>query len=124
MFLETLLTIATLLGLLLAITVLGPFLSNTLLAPGNHQTQQQSEQKQLQKFTAWLVIQVSQQANSSGPISAITKNRVQGAAVKALYHLKKNQSVRIQLPDLIPTEHGYADFEISITKGQLKDICA
>lgn len=102
---------------------LGPILSNTL--PPHKPIR--SEQQQIQKLTTWLIRRIVEQSNylsSAESVDMITHNRARGAAVKALYHLKKNKSVRIQLPNLIATENGYADFEISMTQSQLEEICA
>lgn len=82
-----------------------------------------ADEAQLQALNAWLVRKIVLEANRNNPLDKMALNRVRGSAVKAFYHLKRNQAVTIQLPQLYVGDAGLSDFQISITREQLQQIC-
>jgi len=81
------------------------------------------DQYKLEALNRWLILKVEQQAGSHRPITIQVRNRIKGAAVKALYHIKREQKVVIQLPSLYQSHGQMQDFEVSITKEDLDIIC-
>jgi molecular chaperone DnaK (HSP70) len=82
-----------------------------------------AEAAQLQALTDWLVHRIRFDNNRPDLLDKMAMNRVRGAAVKAFYHLKRNQTVTIQLPQLFMGDKGLEDFQISISREQLQQIC-
>lgn len=109
---------------IILVVVVGILLLLSILsARHNKHKNQSSEETQLDALTNWLVTRIMSESNRSHPLDKMAKNRVRGAAVKAFYHLKRNQAVTIQLPQLYMGDQGLADFQVSITREQLHQIC-
>ncbi len=106
------------------VSVVAILLLLSILSANNKKRNVQSaEEAQLDALTDWLVHRITFDSNRANPLDKMGKNRVRGAAVKAFYHLKRNQAVTIQLPQLFMGDNGLEDFQINISREQLQQIC-
>ena len=110
-------------AVLLVVVVAVLLLLSIISARHNKHKRLTTDEAQLEALTAWLVTRIVAESNRTNPLDKMGKNRVRGAAVKAFYHLKRNQGVTIQLPQLYMSDQGLADFQVSITREQLHQIC-
>jgi molecular chaperone DnaK (HSP70) len=110
-------------AILLVVAVAVLLLLSIIGTRHNQHKRRSTDEAQLEALTNWLVTRIVAESNRSNPLDKMGRNRVSGAAVKAFYHLKRNQAVTIQLPQLYMGDQGLADFQVSITREQLHQIC-